>query len=258
MKKLLIPAFFVTPLITSPVQADFANEIKNQIANDQAKVEAAMDTVSDNLTAVFAHRGLAPADTLGGGIFGFEVGIDATFTDLNQTAISDIAGEDSEFDMGTVPLPKLSAAVGFPLIPLEIGATYLPEIEGFSYFSAHAKYALIEGGIAMPAISLTGSYSKASMEDAIDVETKGVDLSISKGFGVGIKVVPYAGVGYVSGTTTLSDEVVDGTNIKREYDSSDTKLFAGASFQMTLLNIVVEIDKIGDYQSQSLKFGLRF
>lgn len=257
-KSLLALAASGALLFNSSAYADFAEEIRDQINSNKNQVENAMSGVSDNLTAIFAHRGLAPADTLGGGLFGLELGVDATMTDLDQTYLSVVAGTNSEFDMDTVVLPKFSAAIGFPVVPLDLAVTYLPEIEGFSYMSAQAKYALIEGGTVMPALSLAASYSQASLEDAIDVTTMGADLAISKGFGIGIKAVPYAGIGYIKGETSLSNEVVDNTDIKQDYDTSETKLFAGVSFQLALLNIVVEADKIGDYQSQSIKLGLRF
>lgn len=262
MKKILLGSLMGL-FVVNQANAGLSEDINAQITANQTAVEAAIGDVSDNLLAVFAHRGLAPADTLGGGLFGVEIGVDASFVDFDYSKFQDIAGSNTDFDYNTVPLPKLSAAVGFPVIPLDLGVTYLPEVGGFSYLGAHAKYALLEGGAVMPAIALTGTYSKASMESAIDVETMGAELSISKGFGVGVKVIPYAGVGYLTGTTTLNSQAIpNDTNgdplIKSEYDSNAMRTFVGASFQITLLNIVAEMDKTGDYQSASVKVGFRF
>ena len=246
-------------LTSFQAQADLAADIKTQINNNKAQVEGAMNDVSDNLLAVFAHRGLAPADTLGGGVFGFELGLDVSLIDLDSTKFNDVAGSDSDFDMSQVPLPKLSAGIGFPVIPLDLALTYLPEVGGFSYMSAHAKYAVLEGGAVMPAVALEANYSNASMDGALDVTTMGADVSVSKGFGVGIKFIPYAGVGYVQGTTTISgDAIPAGVDLKTDYDSSASKLFVGASVQLALINLVAQWDQIGDYQATSVKVGFRF
>jgi len=257
LKSSLIVSAMALPLT---VQADLTKDIQDQINANQAAVQKSLGVISENLTALFAHRGMAPADTLGGGIGGFELALDTTFTDFDADEMKTIAGSDTDFDFDTVALPKLSASVGLPALPLDLGITYLPEVGGFSYVGAHAKYSIIEGGIAMPAVSAAATYSKASLEDAIDVTTYGIETSISKGFGVGVKFVPYAGLGYVSGTTELNEDAIPGgvTNFKTEYESSGMKLFAGASFQMGIMNIVGQWDQIGDYNSYNAKIGFRF
>lgn len=246
-------------MLASTAQADLSDDIQTQINSNQDTVESAMGDLSDNLFALFAHRGLAPADTLGGGVGGFEIALDLTTTDFDSSAMKTIAGSDTDFDIDTVALPKVSAAIGLPVIPLDIGVTYLPEVAGFSYLGAHAKYSVIDGGAVTPAVAITGNYSSAAMEDAIEVTTMGVDASVSKGFGVGIKVVPFAGVGYLVGTTTLNDKAIPtNSDIKTEYNSSGSKLFAGASFQLGFMNFVGQWDQIAGYSSYSGKVGFRF
>lgn len=111
----------------------------------------------------------------------------------------------------------------------------------------------------MPAVAITGNYSSASLEETLETTTMGADLSVSKGFGVGIKAVPFAGIGYVTGTTTLANSAIPtGSNIKTEYESSDMKLFAGASLQLGFMNLVGQWDQIGDYSSYNAKVGFRF
>lgn len=245
-------------LLSQVAQADFTQDIRNEININAPQVERSMGNVSDNLTAIFGHRNLAPAESLGGGLFGVELGIDATRTDLEQKYMSQVAGTNNAFDMNTVILPKFSAAIGLPAVPLDFSVSYLPEIEGFSLLSAQAKYAILEGGTVSPAVSVAASYSKASLDSAIDIKTMATDISISKGFGVGIKAIPYAGVGYIKGESSLSNSVVGNSGIQKQYDSSEAKFFAGLNLQFSLLNIAIEADKIGDYQSQSIKFGIRY
>jgi hypothetical protein len=253
-------------LLATPftAQADLSDDVKRALQTNQGSVEAGLKDFSKNMTAVFAHRGLAPADTLGGGIFGFEVGLDVSNVDFDSDALKKALNAgggltDSDYDISSIPLPKLSAGIGFPVIPLDIAVTYLPDVSGFSYMSAAIKYDVIEGGVAMPAVAVTGSYSSAKLADAFDTTTYGIDASISKGFGVGVKFVPYAGVGYVSGNTTIDDKAKPaGTTIKTSYDNSDTKLFAGASLQLGIFNLVGQWDQIGSYNAVSGKIGFRF
>ena len=56
------------------------------------------------------------------------------------------------------------------------------------------KYAILEGGMIMPAVAIRGAYTKLSGIDQVDVSTKSVDVSISKGIAI---FTPYAGVGQV-------------------------------------------------------------
>ncbi len=217
------------------------------------------------MTAIFAHRGLAPAETLGGGVGGFEIGVNVASVDLDTAPLKrlvSLGGQtlDSKYDISTIPVPALSAAVGFPVLPLDLSVTYLPTVAGTSMLTAEAKYAVIEGGVAMPAVSLSANYASATLGDSFDVTTYGADLAISKGFGVGVKFVPFAGAGYVSSQMKINDKALPatGTTVKTSYDSTATKLFAGASIQLGLFNIVGQWDKIGNYSAYSAKLGLRF
>jgi len=259
MKMKYAPIGLACLMAMNTAYADLEEDIQAEITKNQAQVERSMGTISNNLMALFAHRGLAPAETLGGGIGGFEIALDTTFTEFDTDAIQSIAGSDTDLDVNTLALPKLSAAIGLPVIPLDIGMTYLPEVAGFSYFGTHAKYSLIDGGMVTPAVAISGNYSKATMDKALETTTMGAEVSVSKGFGVGVKAVPYAGIGYVTGTTKLSNNAVPtGSTIKTDYDVSATKLFLGASLQLGLINLVGQWDKIGDYQSYNAKLGFRF
>lgn len=242
---------------TAPVQA--ANLIDDLKNSSIANVESGMTGFSKNLTAVFAHRGLAPADTLGGGVGGFELGLDVSAVDFDSTQLKAATGGSlsSTYDINTIPLPKVSAAFGLPVIPIDVAVTYFPKTDLFSYMSAQVKYSLINGGVAMPAVAIAGSYSKAAMGGALETTTMGLDASISKGFGIGIKVVPYAGAGYVSGSTTITPEAAI-AGVKTSYTDSAVKTFAGVGIQLGIINLVGQWDKIGTYQSYSAKVGLRF
>jgi hypothetical protein len=108
------------------------------------------------------------------------------------------------------------------------------------------RYALLEGSATTPAIGLRASTTKLTNVDNLDIDTKGLDVSISKGF---VMLTPYAGVGVVrvNGKTEGLSETV---NLN--------KVFVGVGLNLLTLNVNVEYDKTGDVPSYSAKLGLRF
>ena len=101
----------------------------------------------------------------------------------------------------------------------------------------------------MPAVAVRGSYSKLQGVSSLDFNTKGVDISISKGFTL---LTPYAGIGKVWVDSTPAE----GYGLVNE-SFSDNKIFAGVNLNFGLVNIAVETDKTGDATSYSVKFGWR-
>lgn len=267
LKKTLIvgvcAGLFMAPFTAS---ADLNDQVKQVLAtNNKAKLEPALADISKNMAAIFAHRGLAPAETLGGGVGGFEIGLNVASVDLDTAPLKDLVESvpgqtlEGKYDVSSVPVPALSAAVGFPVLPLDLSVTYLPSVAGTNMLTVEAKYAVIEGGVVMPAVSLSANYASATFADTFDVTSYGADVTISKGFGVGVKFVPFAGVGYVSSKMEINDKAKPtATSVKTSYDSTATKLLAGASIQLGLFNIVGQWDKIGDYSAYSAKLGLKF
>jgi hypothetical protein len=118
------------------------------------------------------------------------------------------------------------------------------------YYGGELRYAIVEGGVAMPAIGLRGSITKLSGVEQLAMDTRGFDLSISKGFAF---VTPYAGIGRVridsdpKNIPTLQSESV-----------SMGKAFVGLGIKLVLLNFNLEADKTGDVKAYSIKAGVRF
>jgi hypothetical protein len=104
----------------------------------------------------------------------------------------------------------------------------------------------------MPAIALRGSYTQLAGVDQLDFNTKGADLSISKGFAM---FTPYAGIGKVWVTSTPKN-IVGAT--PSEESLSENKYFVGVNMNFVLINVAVEADKTGDATSYGLKLGFRF
>jgi len=201
---------------------------------------------SEDLGAVASYKGVIPATPLG--LTGFDIGIEVTGTKLANTdawqqAIS-----------GTVPstlyVPKLHVHKGLPL-GIDVGAFYssVPS-SNIKLWGAELRYAILEGGVAQPALGLRGTYSKVSGVNELDFHTTGLELLISKGLTI---FTPYAGLGQV---WTSSKPV--GIPVLEKEDFTQGKYFIGGNINFALLNFALEADRTGGITSYSAKLGFRF
>lgn len=202
--------------------------------------------LSEDLGATLSYKALSPGEPLG--VTGFDIGIEVTATQLENSASYSNAFTGSVPD--TLYLPKLHIHKGLPF-GLDIGGSYsaVPD-SNVKAWGAEVRYAIIKGSTTMPALALRVSFSALDGVDQLKLNTTGVDLSISKGFAV---FTPYAGIGKVwvrstpDASTTLSEE---------EFDVG--KVFVGVNMNLAVVNIAVEGDKTGDATSYGLKLGWRF
>ena len=173
---------------------------------------------------------LRPAGVLG--FPRFDVGAEMTVVDINdnrtywQRAFDDAPA--------FLPVPKLHASVGVPL-GIELGALY-SKVPGtnIELWGAEAKWEVIEGGLVTPAVALRGAYTSLEGVDELEMSTRSIDASVSKGFG---PLTPYAGLGRV----WIEAEPRDVPLLQDESHTED-RLFAGVRFRMLLLSFVGQVD----------------
>ncbi|WP_019140203.1 hypothetical protein [Noviherbaspirillum massiliense] len=202
--------------------------------------------LSEDLGAALSYKPLTPAEPTG--VLGFDLGVEVTATRLAHSEVFDRAVSGGAPD--TLLVPKLHLHKGLPF-GIDIGASYaaVPN-SNIKLLGAEVRYALLQGGIATPAVGLRASYSTMRGVSQLDLDTTGVDLSISKGFAF---FTPYAGVGLVRVSSTPNDV----PNL-RKTSFTDNKYFVGANFNFLLMNIAVEADRTGDTTSYGAKLGWRF
>jgi hypothetical protein len=219
----------------------FAGDVTIGNLTTQAQFRA----LSEDLGAALSYKPLTPAAPLG--ITGFDMGIAATVTKLENSAVLKQAGGG---DHSSVVAPTLRVNKGLPF-DIDIGAMYgaIPGTD-IRLVGAELRYAIVSGGVAMPAIGLRGSYTRLTGVDRFEFNTKGVDLSISKGFAM---ITPYAGVGKVWVSST--PEAVPA--LAKESFSLN-KVFAGINMNFGVTNVVLEGDRTGDATSYGMKVGFRF
>lgn len=202
-------------------------------------------TMSQNLTAASHYKGITPAEPLG--ILGFDVGLSLSSTEIDKDIFE--AASSGSFDLSSILLPRLSVHKGLPL-GFDIGA-FVSGAPGtdIKLLGAEVRYAIMKGNIALPAIGIRASYSALQGVSELEVDSAGVDLSISKGF---VNFTPYAGVG-----TVLSNTKAVGSTTLDEESYSQSKTFVGVNINFGF-NLTIEADRTGDYTSYSAKAGFRF
>src|SRR6266702_4770743 len=170
--------------------------VAGDINNIQALSQPNFRLLSEDLGAALSYKPLTPTAPLG--ITGFDLGIAATSTKLQNSSV------------------------------------------------------FTTGGGATPAIGIRGSYTKLTGVDQLDFDTKGLDLSISKGF---LMFTPYGGIGKVWVTSTPHN-IPTSTPSKESF--SLNKVFVGLNMNFGLTNLAFEADKTGDASSFGAKLGFRF
>lgn len=240
MKKILPLICFLVFMVQPAVAADITQlGLLGQVS---------FKTLSEDLGSALSYKPVTPAEPLG--ILGFDVGIVITATDISRSTASLNAATNSTDSIKTLIVPKLHVAKGLPM-NFDIAA-FISKVPttNISLFGGEIRYSPLAGNMAMPAVAVRGALTKLTGVDQLDLDTKSLDVSISKGF---LMFTPYAGVGQVWVTSTPNV----GAALKEE-SFSKSKIFIGGNLNLGLMNIALEGDKTGDAKSASLKVGLRF
>lgn len=238
MKKLLVLA--ATLVLAQPALAGNIN------IGALGGAQADFRNVSEDLGSALSYKGVVPAESMG--ITGFDLGLEVTQTDLAKSAAlwNTLTGND----VSKLYVPKLHVTKGLPL-DIDIGAFFsaVPTTD-IKLYGGELRWAFLPGSTTMPAVAVRGSLTKLTGVNQLALGTKGIDLSISKGFAM---FTPYAGIGQVWTTSTP-----DASTGLSEESFSQSKLFVGANLNFGLTNLAAEYDKTGEAKSVSLKLGFRF
>lgn len=222
--------------LSAPAFADDLDNVRNL-------TQAEFGRLAKDFTAAASYKSVSPAEPLG--ITGFDVGVEVTSTKMEHGEIWKKAGGDSS----TVYLPKVHVHKGLPF-GIDVGAS-LSMVSGsdIKLGGAEIKYALIEGNTAVPAVAVRAAVTKLFGVDELDLDTRSLELTVSKGF---LNFTPYAGVGKVWGTLTP-----DFASLSKESPSVN-KVYAGLNMNLGLANLAAELDRTGGNESVSVKLGFRF
>jgi hypothetical protein len=205
--------------------------------------------LSEDLGSALSYKPLTPAEPLG--LFGFDLGVAATGTKIKNSDVFKQAGAD----ISDIAVPQARFNLGLPF-GIDVGAMAgAAPSTNVRLYGGEVKWAFIKGSTVMPAIALRGSYTQLAGVDQLDFNTKGVDLSISKGFAL---FTPYGGIGRVKVTSTPKDIPLSFPSPPSKESLNQNKYFVGVNMNFVFVNVVLEADKTGEDTSYGLKLGFRF
>lgn len=239
MKKLLPLLCLVAGFSSAASAAD--------ISTMQNLAQSEFRLLSEDLGSALSYKPLAPAEPLG--ITGFDLGLAVTSTDISKSSAALAKASNNSSPISTLIIPKLSVAKGLPFdIDVAAFISAIPSTN-IKLVGGELRYAIMNGGVALPAVAIRGAITRLSGVDQLSFDTKSLDLSISKGFAM---FTPYAGVGQVWVNSTANV-----ANLSNE-SFTQGKVFAGANLNLGLVNFALEGDRTGGAASYSLKAGFRW
>ena len=230
------PIFFLAVLTLPAHAADFPNI--GMLAQDEFR------NISRDLGAAFSYKGVTPATPLGP--LGLDVGVEVTDTQMEHSTLFARAGAGGQ---SRLVIPKLHIHKGlFAGLDISAFAAGAPEVSA-SLFGAGLRWAMVEDGLAMPAIGVRASATRATGLGDLKVSTAAIDLTVSKKF---TALTPYVGAGTVRIQSSASST---GLNEER---INQGRVFGGLNVNLLAVNLAFEAEKMGDNLSLSAKVGWRF
>ncbi len=228
----------VVPMVAGALDAEFDLD-GNQVNQED------FESMAEDITAVLNYKALGPAEPLG--LVGFGIGAFASYVATEDDGPWRRVTNDSVDEIGMV---GIAAQKGLPL-GLDVGLSYayIPGADA-DVIGGEVRYALLDGGLAQPAVALRGTYTVLTGVDDFDFDAYGLDISISKGFG---PLTPYAGAGYVWSRYEI-DESVQGL---QDTDVDESRIFIGLRLSL-LFGITPEYERIGDRDVFNLRAGFTF
>jgi hypothetical protein len=230
--------------------AGASSESRADIDDIDSLTQAQFKPFARDLVSALSYKAISPTEPLG--ITGFDVGLGLSVIETNTDLPWGIAlGSEKSY----LTVPRISLQKGLPF-GIDVGGLYatIPGT-GIQFFGAEVKYALVEGNVALPAIAIRAAAIQLAGLEQLDLETRTVELTISKGL---LNFTPYAGVGKIWGDVTPENSALKGL-VKLSPESPDmVRVFAGLNFSIFLGSLAIEVEKTGDNFGASTKVGIRF
>jgi hypothetical protein len=203
--------------------------------------------VSKELGAAIAYRNLAPAVPLG--VTGFDLAVQGSCMTVNdKSGYWKAATNDAP---GYICYPTVRIRKGLPL-GIDVGGMY-SYVSGsdIRLYGFELSKSILDGGIAYPALGMRATWTRLTGVGDLDMQTAGIDASISKGF---LLLTPYAGAGLL-----WVDSRYDSTSVR--FDSEKIWLprgFVGVKVSpLPLVGLTAEIE-YAVRPVYSLKLGIAY
>ncbi|NKF21640.1 hypothetical protein G7Y82_04875 [Solimonas sp. C16B3] len=248
MRHVLLAACLLVPA-TSAFADDLDINCQGGLLADDSCQQAFHGAAKD-VAATLNYKIVAPAESTG--ILGFGIAAIASYTPTqHKDDWNTLTGDDVK------QLGMVGAVInkGLPL-GFDVGAFYatVPTGDGAAAYGFQLRYAILDGGIAEPALAVEANYTIGTGIDDFDYHSWGVDAMLSKGFAF---LTPYIGVGYASAQIDPSDSV------KAEYALKDesvdtTRFFVGSRIALGFFELTPEYEHFGKNNVYNLRLGFSF
>jgi hypothetical protein len=244
MKNRRTTTLFAHPLLVSLMIFSPAIWAASDIDNIGNLDQNLFKDLTNDLGAALNYRALTQDEPLSD--LGFEIDFDISSTSLESNALE-------QATTGDVPdlllMPKVRFHSALPL-GFDVSAFYgsVPD-SNIGLIGGEIRYAVYGGSAYVPAIAIRGTFSQLSGVNELDLNTRGLELSVSKGFAA---FTPYAGI---STMHIKSDTNVLGLNSE---NVTENKYFLGFNLNLGQMLITAETEKIGDEASTRANIGVRF
>lgn len=216
-----------------------AGNINGVAALSQAQFQG----LTQDLGSALSYKDMMPAAPLG--ITGFDVGITGVDTRIaSSQAWHAATGSGSN----NIFVPSLQAQKGLPF-GFDVGLTY-GEVPGSNVrvIGGDLSYAIIGGGLLSPALTIRGTYTKMTGVGEMGLNTRSVELCLSKGF---VFITPYIGVGRVRTAGTPHVGTLSAVTLY------NTKEYIGADINLGIANLDLEVDRMAGSTSYGANIGWR-
>ncbi|HEX5339467.1 MAG TPA: hypothetical protein VFX47_01140 [Gammaproteobacteria bacterium] len=209
--------------------------------------------LSQDMGAVLSYKplqGAAPE-----GITGFDVSFGLSGTQVAHEAAWNTATGNN--DISTVPFANLRVSKGLPF-GIDVSGEY-SAVPGsnIKLYGLEGRYAILEGGVAEPAIGIRVAYTHVTGVDNLSFNTKSLGIAISKGFG---PLTPYAGVGEVWTNSTPGGSISCSSGASpclNAVSFTNPEVYAGLQFHFGI-HLALEANRMAGNTTYNLKLGFGF
>lgn len=184
------------------------------------------------------------------GLLGFDIGVGATAIPVDTDAEYWRNAVTDDFTVSDhVVVPRLIVSKGLSVATLSAMYAKVPDSD-IAVWGASLDVPIISGGVVTPTLALRGAYATLQGVDDFDLNTYGLEVFLSKGFG---PVTPYVAAGRAR--SDAEGRIADTIILTDESDSN--RITVGVKLSLLLPKIVVEATQ-GEERSYAAKvsFGL--
>ncbi len=187
------------------------------------------------------------------GLLGFDIGVGATAIPVDTDAAYWLNAVTDDFTVSDhVVVPRVIVSKGLSVATLSAMYAQVPDSD-IAVWGASLDVPIIGGGVVRPTLALRGAYATLQGVDDFDLNTYGLEVFLSKGFG---PVTPYVAAGRAR--SDAEGRVLTPTESLVFRDEADSnRITVGVKLSLLLPKIVVEATQ-GEERSYAAKisFGL--